>query len=345
MSFNTPILFLVFNRPESTQQVINAISVVKPANLFIAADGPRVNKKNENKLCSNVRDIVMKSITWHCEVKTLFREKNLGCGLAVSEAITWFFGQVDQGIILEDDCLPSTSFFEYCEILLERYKNYEKIGMISGNNFRLGELPLKESYGFTKYPHIWGWATWKRAWALYDYKMKSWENDIKNGLLQKVFKDQDQVNYWAKTFCEHRSANCDTWDYQWSYACWKHDMLSIEPSLNLIQNIGFSDDATHTNCDPNTLKYGNQKSNSISIQEHPIHIVTNEDSDNLTFLNRYYKPLLTTSVNLKNNSNVSKNYFVFKHILTPNKLLKIKNRCTKSFSKFISIISNSNKSP
>ena len=171
---NTPILFLIFNRPEITARVFQEIRKAKPKQIYIAADGPRIDHPDDTALCNKTRQIC-DSIDWDCEVKTLFREENLGCQLAVSNAIDWFFKHESEGIILEDDCLPSQSFFHFCAELLDFYRDDEEIMCISGNNFQQGRGDDEESYYFSRYPHCWGWATWRRAWNKYDHDMSRWK--------------------------------------------------------------------------------------------------------------------------------------------------------------------------
>ena len=171
--FNTSILFLIFNRPEETKRVFESIKEAKPSKLYLASDGPRSHVIDEEKIVSEVKLNVLNAIDWDCEVKTLFREKNLGCKIAVSEAISWFFDHEDQGIILEDDCLPSQSFYRFCEELLNIYKNDLRIWHISGDNFQNGIARSEESYYYSKFSHVWGWATWKDRWQHYDVMMKS----------------------------------------------------------------------------------------------------------------------------------------------------------------------------
>ena len=169
----TPVLFLVFNRPDTTEKVFEAIRQAKPQKLFVAADGPRGNRLGEKEKCEQVRKIAT-TVDWDCEVKTLFREKNLGCKFAVSSAIDWFFKNVEEGIVLEDDCLPSQSFFWFCQELLERYRNDERVMLIGGNN-RGVDFLKNHSYFFSKYVQIWGWATWRRSWEKYDSKIRKWK--------------------------------------------------------------------------------------------------------------------------------------------------------------------------
>ncbi|MFA6430420.1 MAG: nucleotide-diphospho-sugar transferase [Candidatus Paceibacterota bacterium] len=241
----TPILFIIFNRPGTTKVVFEAIRQAKPSKLFIAADGPRKNKPGEKELCEKTRKITEK-IDWECEVKTLFREENLGCGKAVSGAISWFFENVEEGIILEDDCLPHPSFFRFCEELLERYRFDDKVFMISGNNFLPKSLRPKGSYYFSQLPHIWGWATWKRAWQKYDFDIKDLPDFIKNKEIEKKWVDKSIQNYWLENFKEVFYHNLDTWDYQLVYNMWKNKSISIAPNVNLVSNIGFGTSGTHT---------------------------------------------------------------------------------------------------
>jgi hypothetical protein len=242
----TPVLFIIFNRPETTLPVFEAIRKAQPRQLFVAADGPRPNKEGEKERCEEARRIATK-VDWDCEVKTLFREENIGCGRGPAEAITWFFGHVEQGIILEDDCLPSESFFSFCEDLLERYKHKPEVMLISGTNI-LGKIKLKHSYFFSKHAGIWGWATWRRAWMHYDYSMKDWGEALKQQKVEDFFKnDLGKQQYYKNRFQEtFEGKNISWWDYQWYYLRIIQNGIGIIPSVNLISNIGFGETATHT---------------------------------------------------------------------------------------------------
>jgi len=245
----TPVLFLIFNRPDTTERVFEEIRKQKPQYLYVAADGARVDKTGESELCRKARDII-KNVDWECEVYTFYRESNLGCKKAVSEGITWFFDNVEEGIIIEDDCLPSGSFFKFCEENLEKYRHDTRIMHISGEN------PLNKSFGhasyfFSQIPHIWGWASWRRAWKLYDaeFQLKSQTFDcfIKNNLIANVFEQQEAQKYWNKIFLRVKSGEINTWDYQWTYALFVNNGLSIVPNKNMVSNIGFGNiNATHT---------------------------------------------------------------------------------------------------
>lgn len=235
--FNTPILFIVFNRPEETQRVFEAIRVRKPKHLFIAADGPRINNHEDIQLCEETRKIVS-NIDWECDIKTLYRNNNIGCGLGVSTAISWFFSQVDEGIILEDDCLPNESFFKFCSEMLKIYREDRNIMMVCGTSYQQNSLN-HDTYYFSKYIHIWGWATWKRAWNNYSYHIEQ------SNVIEKTFKSKREQLFWKNQFSLLQNG-LDTWDYQWMHCIWKNNGLSIIPWKNLIANIGFGLNATHT---------------------------------------------------------------------------------------------------
>lgn len=245
----TPVLFIIFNRPDTTALVFEEIRKARPPQLFVAGDGPRDNRPGEDILCQKTRDII-KNVDWSCEVKTLYQEKNLGCKLGVSTAINWFFKNIEQGIILEDDCLPNPSFFEFCEVMLEKYKNEEGIGVISGSNFvqeeTLREInPEKNEYYFIRPIYIWGWATWRRSWDKYDIKMRSWPNAKKQGYIDKVFKNKNVANFYNHLFQYAYVGGAKTWDIQWLFSCLRNNMLCIVPPRNIISNIGVN--GTHSN--------------------------------------------------------------------------------------------------
>ncbi|MCF8342708.1 MAG: hypothetical protein K9I82_17155 [Chitinophagaceae bacterium] len=248
--FNTPVLFLLFNRPDTTEQVFEVIRQVKPVKLFIAADGPRKEREGDTELCRQTRELVMKSIDWDCEVKILFRAENLGCGKAVSEAITWFFEQVDEGIILEDDTLPNLSFFNYCSELLKIYRNNETIMTISGNTFHSFShiKASKHSYYFSSFPFIWGWATWKRSWMKYQLDIvKISLASEREKWINNAFHDIEIRKFWIDLYQRASYLNEDfTWDYQWFLTIWKNSGKTILPQRNLVVNIGWGANATHT---------------------------------------------------------------------------------------------------
>jgi hypothetical protein len=281
-SLDTAVLFLIFNRLDTTKQVFNAIKKAKPPKLYIASDGARKHKKNELKIVEEIREFVLKNIDWHCEIKTLFRNENLGCKKAVSDAITWFFNNEEQGIILEDDCLPTQSFFWYCEELLNKYKNDLRIWHISGNNFHFGWTRDNDySYYFSYYGSIWGWATWKSRWKEYDVNIRNY-NEIKNkNYLWDLFGNQIEANFRYRNLDEILKG-LDTWDYQWAFARFINSGLSIVPLNNLVKNLGFGKEATHTNSKND--KRANMSYYDIKLPlKHPTFIIRDKISDDKFF--------------------------------------------------------------
>ncbi len=240
---STPVLFLIFNRPEITKQVFNAIQQAKPPRLYVAGDGPRSKCTEDEENCKLARSIAT-NVDWDCEVKTLFRDHNLGCRLAVSQAIYWFFEQEPEGIILEDDCLPSQSFFWFCQEMLEYFRNDKAVGVICG--FYSNELEYKPSasFFFSRYLRVWGWAGWRRSNEGYDSninllieKQNTWKKDI--------FSHTDIFlkRYWQDMFEEVGSGKIDTWDIQLQYLLWQKKQQVIVSSKNLVQNIGWAQGA------------------------------------------------------------------------------------------------------
>ncbi len=241
----TPVLFLIFDCPDTTQRVFNEIRQAKPTRFFVAADGPRKNKEGETERCEAARNIINK-VDWDCQVKTLFRDKNLGCKMAVSSAIDWFFENEEKGIILEDDCLPHPTFFRFCQELLTKYRDDQRVFVISGDNLLFGRKRTNYSYYFSRYNHCWGWATWRRAWLDYNGDMKIWP-EIKNGnWLKDILGHSDAVRYWSSIFQRVCENEIDSWAYAWIFSCWIQNSLTIIPSVNLVSNIGFGPGATHT---------------------------------------------------------------------------------------------------
>jgi len=246
MSTRSPVLFIVFNRPDTTRRVFEAIRAARPPRLYVAADGPRPHKAGEAERCESVRRLAT-AVDWPCELKTLFSDKNLGCKLGEASAMNWFFENEPEGIVLEDDCLPNASFFSFCDELLERYRDDSRVMCISGDNFISETWVPPDSYYFSKYPYCWGWASWRRAWRHYDVDMNGWRTGSKDELLECMLPEQPQARaYWGDIFDRVSTGGIDTWDYQWVYACWKHGGLSCTPRANLISNIGFGPGATHT---------------------------------------------------------------------------------------------------
>ncbi|MBD1916311.1 MULTISPECIES: glycosyltransferase family 2 protein [Cyanophyceae] len=244
MVCSTPVVFLIFRRPNLTAQVFEAIRQAQPTKLLVVADGPR--SEGESVLCQQAR-AVTENIDWNCEVLRNYSDVNLGCRKRISSGITWAFEQVEEAIILEDDCLPHPSFFPYCEILLEYYRHDERIMVVSGNNVQDGQQQTPYSYYFSRYNHCWGWATWRRAWKHYDGELKKWPSFKASGLLSIIFENPLEQQYWGRIWDTLYTQNKpDTWDYQWTFTCMSNGGLTILPNINLVSNIGFGSDATHT---------------------------------------------------------------------------------------------------
>lgn len=243
---STPILFLIFNRINTTQKVFEKIKKAKPKELYLASDGPRKTKAGEDEVVNNVRNWVLENVDWDCNIHTLFRETNLGCGKAVSQAITWFFENVEQGIILEDDILVSDSFFPYMEALLNHYKDNEHIMHITGHNPLTISKNGEASYYFSHNMHCWGWASWRRAWQKYSFNITNIHDFCKTRAFKNSFKMISARNEWECIFDMMEKHEIDTWDHQWNYCIQFNQGICINPCKNLITNIGFGADATHT---------------------------------------------------------------------------------------------------
>ena len=276
----TAVLFLVFNRPDTTAQVFEAIRQAKPPRLYVAADGPRVNREGEAEQVTRVREIAT-AVDWTCEVKTLFREKNLGCKYAVSGAITWFFEQEEQGIILEDDCLPHPDFFTFCETLLYRYAEDERVSVITGNNFQNGQQRGDASYYFSKYNHCWGWASWRRAWEHYQGDLPFWPKWSASDTWQQHTPDKVEQRYWEKIFERVRAGQIDSWAYPWTASVWHHGGLTATPNVNLVSNIGFGPDSTHTSSPDSP--FAGMATNAIGEVTHPAAITRDDAADHYVF--------------------------------------------------------------
>jgi hypothetical protein len=242
---NTPVALIIFNRPDTTERVFEQIAKARPRKLLVVGDGPRPAKAGEAEKVAQARAIVEK-VDWDCEVITDFATENLGCRRRVSTGIDWVFQMVERAIILEDDCVPSPSFFRYCEDLLERYADEERVFSISGDNFLNRRYPENHSYYFSRYPHPWGWASWRRAWKHYDVTMSAWPGLRDSGWLARQFGTENEVRYWSRIFDAVHAGAIDTWDYQLFFAAWQREALIAVPAVNLISNIGFGLDATHT---------------------------------------------------------------------------------------------------
>jgi len=242
-----PVLFLVFNRPEPTARVFAAIRAARPARLYVAADGPRKHRPGEDAAVQEVRALATR-VDWPCELRTLFRQDNLGCKRAVSTAVSWFFEQEPEGIVLEDDCVPGGDFFTFCTALLERYRSDERIGWISGTALcdlaAQGMLGAGEDYAYTRHPYVWGWASWRRVWQDYDVEIAAWK-DRRAEILSALQTPRYRA-VTAELLDRVAAGKIDTWDFQVNFMLWANARLAVAPRFNLVENVGFTEDATHT---------------------------------------------------------------------------------------------------
>jgi hypothetical protein len=277
MTISTPVAFLIFNRPELTEIVFKAIAQVRPLKLLVIADGPRFPEETEK--CEKARAVIEK-VDWDCQVLKNFSDVNLGCKRRVSSGLDWVFKNCEEAIILEDDCLPAPSFFYFCTTLLNKYRNDERVMMISGDNFQSGRKNNDYSYYFSKYTHIWGWASWRRSWQQYDVDLKTWPEYKRLAIFGSICEDPCEEKYWRDIFDSTFRGAIDTWDYQWTYACWSQNGLSIMPTSNLVSNIGFGPGATHTFGDS---YYARLPTIDIWEIKHPPFVVRNRDADIYTF--------------------------------------------------------------
>ena len=239
---------IVFNRPDKAQKVFEAVRQAQPKKLYIAADGPRPDRAGEQEKCDACRALAQK-VDWECEVSTLFQDSNIGCGQGPFEAISWLFQHEETGIILEDDCLPHVSFFRFCDEMLARYQHDTRVMHVAGTYF-LGEWQRdpEYSYHFSQHGPTWGWATWRRAWQHYDYYLNMFPKIDENQYFDHFFTSEKEKNFRLKLFRQtyEEPEKIDWWDYQWDFARYVHGGLSIVPNTNLITNVGFGEDATHT---------------------------------------------------------------------------------------------------
>ncbi|MFD0763440.1 nucleotide-diphospho-sugar transferase [Mucilaginibacter lutimaris] len=273
------VLFIIFNRPDTTERVFARIREARPPRLYIAADGPRPQKPGEDALCRQTRTIAAK-VDWPCEVKTLFRDVNLGCKEAVSSAVTWFFNNEEEGIVLEDDCLPNNDFFRFCDVMLERYRHDTRIRHIGGANLQQGNKRGEASYYYSNMTHVWGWAGWRRVWKDYDKELSPYHVTDVRAQLETIFDDSFAIDTWMEIFIKIKAGEIDTWDYQYGFLNFFNNSLSVIPNYNLISNIGFGENSTHT------TDVGNPNAN-IPLQEfgditHPLYVLPQKQADYYT---------------------------------------------------------------
>ena len=242
---DTPIAFIIFNRPKQTRQSCAVIREQRPSTLLIIADGPRAGHPTDAERCIETREIVA-NIDWPCEVLRNYADVNMGCKRRVSSGLDWVFEQVEKAIVIEDDCLPNADFFTFCDTLLRRYETDPRVWVITGNNFQNGKKRGDAAYYFSKFNHCWGWATWRRAWKHYRVDIPFWPEWSATADWRKKLPDPIERTVWSGFLDRVQRGEIDTWDYQWTACAWYHGGLTATPNVNLVTNIGFGPDATHT---------------------------------------------------------------------------------------------------
>jgi hypothetical protein len=281
---DTPLLLIAWRRPHTLRQVIEAIRPVAPTRLFVACDGPNPERPGEAEKVAATRAVLDQEIDWPCQIERLYSDVNQGCRLGVSRAITWFFDQVEDGIILEDDCVPHPDFFPYCATLLERYRHDTRVWCISGNNFQNGQWRGDGSYYFSRYNHCWGWASWRRCWQHYDGNLTQWPALRDSGLLETIFEDPLERQYWSAIWQRLvDEGKPDSWAYRWTFTCLVNGGLTTLPNRNLVSNVGFGVDGTHTTSGPSLTG----RTEALGRVDHPSFMLRNKDADCYTFTNTY----------------------------------------------------------
>lgn len=296
MSYSVPILLIVFNRTDTANQILDQLRIIKPQKLYFAADAPRQEKGiKEFNDCLSARNIIQ-SVDWPCEIKTLFPEQNIGPRRFLGNAISWMFEQEEQGIILEHDCLPHLDFFSYCRTLLEWYKSEEKVMHISGTQFQDSGKSVPELY-FSHYNHIWGWATWKRAWNHYDLEMKKFKDFEAGQKIKEVFPSATEQKYWMRKLKSAQAGNIGSWDYQWTFAIWNNKGVAVIPGSNLVSNIGFGAGAIHTKDESHFLANRPVYSFPIESIPKPKQIIVSRTSEKYDFNKVFYPSIFKRLVN------------------------------------------------
>jgi len=275
----TSVAFFIFNRPELAARVLAQIALARPSRLLVIADGPRSDA--ERGKCTEARRLI-REIDWSCEVLTNFSDVNLGCKRRIASGLNWVFEQCEDAIILEDDCLPHPTFFRYCAELLDRYQDDERVMMVSGDNFQLGRRRTEYSYYFSRYSHVWGWASWRRAWRHYDGEIILWRTLRRTAWLRDILGHSESERYWREVFDRVCAGAIDTWDYQWLFTVWAQNGLTILPSVNLVSNVGFGGDATHTKGAESQVA-NLPACEMIFPLQHPPHVLRDEKADQWTF--------------------------------------------------------------
>jgi hypothetical protein len=276
---STPIAYIIFNRPDHTRETFAAIRAQRPDKLFIIADGPRPLYPADTELCKEVRGIVGE-VDWPCKVSHNFADENLGLKCRVQSGLDWVFSEVDSAIVLEDDCLPHPDFFLFCEALIVRYADDDRIAVITGNNFQDGRKRGDAAYYFSKYNHCWGWASWRRAWQYYQGDLPFWQDWQRSDDWLNKTPDRVERRYWSEIFNRVIQNEINSWAYPWTASVWRHGGLTATPNVNLVTNIGFGPEGTHTFSRQNKELLPTQGLGPLT---HPTHVKQNLQADRYVF--------------------------------------------------------------
>ena len=278
-----PVLLTCWKRPEKVLKVIEALKVISPKKIYVSCDGPNINILGNREKVEETKKVILENINWDCNLSTKFFTENNGCRIAMTKAINWFFNYEMEGIIIEDDCIPSEEFFVFFLELLKRYRFNNEIWSISGTNFQDGQWRGDGSYYFSKYFQCWGWATWRDRWQNMDSDLDGWK-EYKENTFNNTFFNNKEKRYWSNIFNTLLYENKpDSWAYRWAFTCFKNQGLTIIPNKNLVQNIGFDTEATNTAFNLNNLKI----EKGLIPLIHPNYILRDEIADNYTFKNHF----------------------------------------------------------
>ncbi|MGE0102277.1 MAG: glycosyltransferase family 2 protein [Blastocatellales bacterium] len=297
----TPVVLIIYNRPDTTARVFNEIRRYKPTILYVIADGHKAGDVFDKNMVDNTRELI-KNVDWDCDVRLNYADTNLGCRIRICTGLDWVFNQSEKAIILEDDCLPHKDFFAFCDEILNRYQYEPRIMHVSGSNYLFGKIDIEYSYYFSIYNHCSGWATWSRAWKYFDPEIKSWPYLKETDFLSNLFDNDKSRTYWESAFQDVYEKRIDSWAYCWTLACWMNNGLTIIPRHNLITNIGYGLNATHTK--NARSRFADIPTSPLSFPLiHPVQIDRNNDADKITekinynrhFIRRVIGALLKTS--------------------------------------------------
>ncbi len=283
----TPILLIAWRRPDTIKQVIKALRAAAPSRIYVACDGPDQIRRGESDKVSETQRIIDEEIDWGCQIVKLYSDTNQGCRRGVARAITWFFEHESEGIILEDDCVPHPDFFQYCSELLNYYRHDTRVWCITGDNFQYGHKRGDSSYYFSKYPHCWGWATWRRAWAHYSSNFDFWPAWKKSKHWRHLFPKSSQRQHWEMVFDSVHQGHTDSWALPWMACVWRASGLTATPQENLVQNIGFGNDASHTN-DSSSKQSLPARGLGLPLR-HPARVLPDQEADEYVFRNVFAK--------------------------------------------------------